>query len=124
MGEEEKSIDEKIENLKQQREELWLKEGKAYRCKKCKGIAIESSPTDNWEKEGLCYDCWSKKVTKTKRKELMQTFKNAMIVDIEPQENPYSSIYDIEEIVLEVAGERYIIKAAEYGERYIEIEKV
>ena len=122
MKKEEKRIDEKIEELKQQKEELWLKEGKAYRCKECGGIAMKSF-SNNDEKQGLCFGCWDKKVMKTKRKELMQTFKNAKIVDIEPENNPYSSIYDVEEITLEVNGERYIIKAVGYGERYIEIEK-
>ena len=124
MTENEKSIDKKIEELKQQKEELWLEEGKAYRCKECEKIVVNSSFSNSDEKEGLCYDCWSKKVKETKRKELMQTFKHATIVDIEPGSNPYSNINEVETITLKVNEQLYKIKIAGYDEQYIEIEKV
>lgn len=106
MSGKEKELDKEIEELKQQKEELMLKEGKAYRCKECGEIAMKSLPTKyssfEDEKEGLCYTCWSKKIKARKRDKLIQTFKEARIIDIVPEDNPYSSIAEVKEIILDV----------------------
>ena len=114
-------LDNKIEELKQQKKELLLEEGEAYRCNKCGETAIKSKPANRNEKEGLCYDCWCEKVQVRKREELMQTFKDAKIIDIVPESNPYSDINDVEKIILEVKGKRYEVVSAGYDEHYIEI---
>lgn len=97
---EEGTINKKIEELKQQKKELLVKQGKAYKCTSCGEIDTE-------EHEGLCYKCWSETVKERKRKELMQTFKDAKIIDIEPKDNPYSSSYMIKSVTLEVGKEQY-----------------
>lgn len=124
MSEEEKEINKKIEELKQQKEQLWFEEEKAYRCKQCGNIVMKINSLNKEEEKGLCYNCWAKEVKEDKRKELMQKFKDAKIVHIEPEDSPYNSINDIEIITLEVVGERYEVKVAGYGECYIKIEKV
>lgn len=125
---EEESINKKIEDLKQQKEELWLKEGKAYMCKQCGNIVMKLTTVTRDQQKGLCYGCLRKEVKETKRKELMQTFKDAKIVDIEPDSNPLFNPYDVETITLEVITkqydvERYVIKVSGYDDHYMEIEK-
>jgi hypothetical protein len=119
-------LDKKIEELMRQKEELMLEEGKAYRCKKCSKIAMRSLPTqhssfDEDEKEGLCYDCWSKKVQGRRREKLIQTFKDAKIIDIVPGNNPFGSINEVERIVLKVNEKHYEVVLVGYDECYMEI---
>jgi hypothetical protein len=117
----EKEIDKRIADLNQQKKELLREEGKAYRCTGCDEIAMKSGIANESEREGLCYDCWSKKVQGIKREKLMQTFKDARIIDIVPEDNPYGDISEVEKIILEVDEKHYEVTVGGYEEHYIGI---
>lgn len=116
-----KGIDKKIAVLVQEKKELLLEKEEAYRCKECDEIVMNVNSHDENERESLCYDCWSKKVQGRRREKLMQTFKDAKIIDIVPEDNPYGYISDVEKIVLEADGKRYTVTVAGYDECYMEI---
>ena len=117
----EKEIDKKMAELNQQKKELLLEEGKAYRCTKCGEIAMKSGFMNKSDKDGLCYECWSKKVQGSRREKLMQTFKDAKIIDIVPEDNPYGDISEVEKIILAVDGKQYDVTVGGYEEHYMKI---
>lgn len=125
MSGKENELDTKIEELKQQKKELMVKEGKAYRCKECKKIEMKAEHfyIEGNEKEGLCYGCWSEKLQEKKRDKLMQIFKEAKIIDIVPIDSPQSDIDEVEKIVLDVNGEHYEVVSCGYREFCIKIQK-
>lgn len=114
-------IDKKIAVLVQEKKELLLEKEEAYRCKECDEIVMNVNSHDENERESLCYDCWSKKVQGRRREKLMQTFKDAKIIDIVPEDNPYGDISEVEKIILAVDGKRYEVAVGGYEEHYIEI---
>jgi len=116
-------IDKKIEGLQKRKMELLVKAGEAFKCKKCGKITMKSPISSRYEKEGLCYECWSKEVRQRKQKKLLKMLSQARIVDVEPVNNPFFDISDVNKIVIEVDGERYEIKGVPYG-NYIEIKRV
>ena len=126
------SVEEQIEKIEQQieekdcqKQELLLKEGRAYRCKQCGEVVLKGKEGFNSARKGLCFDCWSEEVKEAKRKELIEKFKNAKIVDIKPDDSPYSNPYEVETITVKVNEELYEIGATGgYGEISIEIRKV
>lgn len=119
-----KKIESEIHELKKRKLELLVKEGKAYKCKDCGDIVQKLPLRTESEKEGLCYTCWSKKVRREKREKLLQMFGEARIVDIKPRANPFSDMFEVDSITLEVDGKRYELTADGYNERYIEISEV
>jgi hypothetical protein len=121
MSEKEKELDNKIKELEQLKLKLMLEEGRAYRCRECDVIHLKSKDSSESEKEGLCFTCWCKKVREEKREKLLQFFKEARIIDIDPRDNPYSDICQVDRIVLEVDGIRYEVVPSGYDPIYIEI---
>lgn len=121
MKDEVKELDKKIEELKQRKDELMLEQGEAFRCKDCNDVVQKSKYSKESNSEGLCYTCWEKEVKIRKRNELMQTFKEAKIIDIVPDNNPFADINKVEQIILEAGGKRYEVIASGYDEVYIEI---
>jgi len=120
-----KKIESEIQELEKRKLELLVKEGKAYKCKDC-GDIVRKLPglrTES-EKEGLCHACWSKKVRRERREKLLQMFGEARIVDIKPRANPFSDMFEVDSITLEVDGKRYELTADGWDERYIEISEV
>jgi len=117
-------IDKKIEELQKHKLELLVREGKAFKCRKCGEITAKSIISLEHEKEGLCYTCWSKEVRQQKREKLLKMFNGARIIDVEPRNNPFSDIFNVNKIVIEVNGKRYEIRPDGWDELYIEIEEV
>jgi len=128
VGESTEKIDKQIEELQKLKMELLVKEGKAFRCRKCGTITMrkpfKSSFDLEREKEELCYDCWSKEVKKRRREKLLKMLSKARIVDVEPVNNPFYDISDVTKIVLEVDGKRYEVRPAGWDELYIKINEV
>lgn len=104
-----KNLDKEIEKLKQYKDKLLVKQGKAYFCSACGEIVKSIDKDSEYNKQKLCYRCWSKKIQSEKRHRLMAIFKEASIVDVIPESNPYSPLTKIKEIILEVYGDYYKI---------------
>jgi len=117
-------VDRIMEELQKHKMKLLLGEGKAFRCQKCGKIIMKNTYYSYSGKDGLCFECWGKEVRQERREKLLKLFSQAKIVDIEPRDDPFSNIFEVDKIIIEVDDKYYEIKASRWNELYIEIEKI
>ena len=115
-----KELKRKIEALERKKKDLLVKMGKGYYCRKC-GAYCEYEDED-YNKEQLCYDCWSKEVLEKHRSKWLEIIGGATVVDVEPDPNPFFK-EEIRTITLEKNGKKYIVKIDGYDiDKYIVVE--
>jgi len=100
-------IDKIIEGLQKIKEELLLREGKAYRCKKCGKIVVIDNPDAPHVKEKLCLSCWHDEEDRRKKEKWLEILRDAVIVDVEPD---YETDSHLKRIVVVKDGKKYIIE--------------
>ncbi|GAF89037.1 unnamed protein product [marine sediment metagenome] len=108
-----KELREQIDQLEKQRMEFLVTQDKAFKCKKCNQITMKDRNSDEKEKEQLCWIHLEEKKCNKKREEYLEKFKDAKLVDIDLK-NHWG---EIEELILEKDGKRYIFNADHDEER-------
>jgi len=100
-------IDKIIEGLQKIKEEMLLRNGKAYRCKKCGKIVVIDNPDAPHVKEKLCLSCWHEEEDKRLKEKWLELLKDAVIVDVEPD---YECRSYLKRIVVVKNGKKYMIE--------------
>jgi hypothetical protein len=75
-------IEKQKELLEKQRQELMVKEGKAYNCKKCKAFCDNEKASPSPLEQGLCSNCWNKNWRIEQYNEILKKLKYARIIDV------------------------------------------
>lgn len=116
----------RLEELEKKKEEAMIRQGRAYRCRKC-GKLVEIIPGHHKEyyDKQLCYVCWALEQIEKMRGKWLEFLQDIRVVDVDIDDYPYDSD-TLLKIVFVKNGKKYALEAYcyedDYGMRIIDLE--
>lgn len=98
------------EQLKKQKKQALIDEGKAFKCGGCSKIVVVEDATSAENNRGLCWSCLRRKKREEKKEEILKKIYSAKIVDISIEEG-WTSL--VKSLVVYKKGMMYELKAME-----------